>query len=63
MGNTVDFLQRYVAPFLAGVCMAGATVTHTIPVAFVLVLAAGFLGFCSLPVGERAIKRIAGLSA
>jgi len=62
MGVTVTFLQRYLAPFVAGVCMAGATVVHAIPVAFVLVLAGGFFGFCSLPVGDRMIRRIAGTS-
>jgi hypothetical protein len=31
-------------------------------VAFVLVLAGGFFGFCSLPVGDRMIRRIADMS-
>jgi hypothetical protein len=62
MGRTVDFLQRYLAPFLAGVCIAGATVVHAIPVAVLLVLAAGCFGFCSLPVGGQMIRRIVGAS-
>jgi hypothetical protein len=60
MRVSVDFLQRYLAPFIAGVCMAGATVVAAIPVAVLLVLAGGFFGFCSLPAGARMIRRRAG---
>jgi hypothetical protein len=57
------FVQRYLSPFLAGVCAAGATVVTGIAAAVVLLVAAAFLGFASLPAGERVIKRIAGAAA
>jgi hypothetical protein len=53
-------MQRYLAPFLAGICFAGATIAHAIPVVALLILAGGFLGFCSLPAAVPMIKRIAG---
>ena len=31
MGGFVDFLHRYLAPFVTGVCMAGVTVVHDVP--------------------------------
>ena len=61
MRPMIDFLQRYLAPFVAGVCMAGATVVHNIPVVLLLALAGGVFGFFSLPAGGRVIRRIAGL--
>ena len=48
-------LHRYVAPFLAGVCMAAATVVGGIVPVIALVGTAGVLVFLSLPAGVRMI--------
>ncbi|HUS55675.1 MAG TPA: hypothetical protein VMY41_16925 [Thermohalobaculum sp.] len=61
MGTTVDFLQRYLAPFVAGVYMAGATVVHDVPSVVALILAGSLCGFFSFPAGGRVIRRISGL--
>ncbi len=59
MGVLVAFLHRYLSPFAAGVCLAGATVVGNVPMTVGLVLAAGLLSFFSLPAGGRVIGRIA----
>ena len=56
----INFLHRYLAPFLAGASMAGVTVVHDAPVAVLLVLAAAAFAYVSLPIGGRMIRRIAG---
>ena len=61
MGPMIGFLQRYLAPFVAGVFFAGATVAHNIPVAVLLVLVGCVFGFLSLPAGDRMIRRITGM--
>jgi hypothetical protein len=63
MGPMYEFLQRYLAPFVTGVCMAGATVVHEVPVVVVLVLAGGMSGFLSFPAGARMIQRLSGVSS
>ena len=59
----MNFLHRYLAPFVTGVCMAGATVVNDIPAIVALIMAAGITGYISLPAGGRMIKRISGISA
>jgi hypothetical protein len=60
MSTQATFLHRYVLPFMAGVCMAGATVgTDSFP-AIVLLLCGLGLAFASLPAGARMIARLAG---
>ena len=49
----------YLSPFMAGGCMAGATVVGNVPMAVVLLLAAALFGFFSLPTGDRMIRRMA----
>ena len=60
MGVLVAFLHRYLSPFVAGVCLAAATVVGNVPMTVALVLAAGLFGFFGLPAGGRMIGRIAG---
>ena len=60
MGVLITFLHRYLSPFVAGVCMAAATVVGNVPMTVVLLLAAVLFGFFSLPAGGRMIGRIAG---
>ncbi len=62
MGVLVAFLHRYLSPFTAGVCVAGATVVDNVPMTVVLFLAAALFGFASLPAGGRLISQIAGAS-
>ena len=50
-------LHKYVAPFLAGVCMAAATVVSALASVVLLVYMAGVLAFLSLPAGARMIAR------
>ncbi len=63
MDLLVAFLHRYLSPFAAGVCGAGATVAGNVPMMVVLLLAAVVSGFFSLPAGGRLIGRIAGVSS
>lgn len=62
MSNQVAFLHRYVAPFLAGVFMAGATVAPMVALAVALCAAGAFFAYASLPAGGRMIMRVAGLA-
>ena len=55
MGVLVAFLHRYLSPFVAGVCMAAATVVGNVPMTVVLLLAAVLFGFFGLPDGRRMI--------
>jgi len=57
MGVPVEFLHRYLSPFVAGFCAAGSTVVVALMV--VLLLAAALFCFASLPHGVRIIRRIA----
>lgn len=59
----MNFLHRYLAPFLTGVCMAGVTVAQGVPWIAALILAGGVLGYFSLPAGGRTIRRFAGISS
>ena len=59
MSILVAFLHLYLSPFVAGVCMAGATVVDSVPMAVVLFAAAVLSGFFSLPAGGRMIRRVA----
>lgn len=59
MSVPVNFLHRYLSPFVAGFCAAGATVVDSVPMTVVLLLAAALFSFLSLPSGVRMIKRIA----
>jgi hypothetical protein len=54
-----NFSQRYVAPFLTGVCMAGATVADDVPAVVLLLMVGGMFGVYSFPAGARMIRRIA----
>jgi hypothetical protein len=54
MTNVQGLLHRYVAPFLAGVSMAAATVVGGVASAVALVCVAGVLAFLSL----RAVARV-----
>ncbi len=51
-------LNLYVAPFLVGVCMAGATVVVDMASVAALLTAGGVFGFFSLPAGGRVIARL-----
>lgn len=62
MSMQVAFLHRYLSPFLAGVCMAGATVTSELTFAVALFLAGAGFAFGSLPAGGRALSRLVGSS-
>ena len=59
MGVPVEFLHRFLAPFVAGFCAAGATVVDSVAMMVVLLLAAALFCFASLPGGIRMIRRIA----
>ena len=50
-------LHKYVAPFLAGVCMAATTVVGGIASVVLLVYMASVLIYLSLPAGARMIAR------
>jgi len=63
MGILVAFLHRYLSPFVAGVCMAGATVVDSLPMAAVLIVSAALSCFFSLPVGGRMVSRVAGVAS
>lgn len=58
MGVRAAFLHRYLAPFVAGFCAAGATVADSVSMMVVLLLAAALFCFASLPAGVRMIRRI-----
>ena len=58
MDVLIAFLHRYLSPFVAGVCAAGATVVDNVPMMVVLLLAAVLFCFVSLPVGGRMIRRM-----
>jgi len=60
MSMQVAFLHRYVSPFLAGVCMAGATVTSELALAAALFVAGAGFAFASLPAGGRVIAHLVG---
>lgn len=57
----VSFLHRYLTPFLAGICAAGASVASNGAAMVVLSLAAAALLGISLPAGGRAIRRMVGV--
>ncbi len=57
-----DFLNRYLAPFMAGGSMAATTVlVEPSAIALALTIAVAF-GFMSLPAGGRMIRRVAGVA-
>jgi len=56
---SVRVLHRFLSPFAAGFCAAGATVVDSVAMMVVLLLAAALFCFASLPGGARMIKRIA----
>jgi hypothetical protein len=62
MEMLVAFTYRYLSPFLAGVCVAGASVVSGVPAMIALLLAAALFGFISLPAGDRVIRRIVGVA-
>ena len=53
----LNVLHRYVAPFLMGVCVAGATEVSGNASIVTLLVAAGVLGFLSLPAAARMFAR------
>ena len=57
MTKVQSALRKYVAPFLAGVCMAATTVVGGIASVLALVVVAGAFVFISLPAGARMIER------
>jgi hypothetical protein len=63
MEALMNFSHRYLAPFVTGVCIAGATVAGDVPALVALILAAGFTGYISLPAGGRWIKRLSGVAS
>ena len=60
MDVLITFLHRYLSPFVAGVCAAGATVVDNVPMMVVLLSATALFGFFSLPAGGRVINRLSG---
>ena len=61
MEMMVNFLHRYLAPFIAGMSMAAATVVHHGMASVLLVLTAGVFAYVSLPAGGRTVRRLAGV--
>jgi hypothetical protein len=59
----LKFSQRYVAPFLTGVCFAGATVAEAAPSVVALVLAGTVFGFASFPAAGRMIRKLSGVAS
>ena len=59
MGVLITFLHRYLSPFVAGVCAAGATVVDNVPMMVVLLSATALFCFVSLPAGVGMTRRIA----
>ena len=57
MTKVQNALHKYVAPFLAGVCMAAATVVSGPGLAVLLVYMSGVFVFLSLPAGIRMMAR------
>ena len=57
MTKVQSALHKYVAPFLAGVCMAATTVVGGIASVVLLVYMASVLIYLSLPAGARMIAR------
>lgn len=57
MVNVSSVLQKYVAPFVVGVCVAAATVVSGVVSIVALLVVAGVFGFFSLPAGARMIAR------
>ncbi len=51
--------HRYLSPFIAGICAAGATAVDNVPMMVVLLLAAALFCFVSLPADVGMIRRIA----
>ncbi len=58
MGVLIAFLHRYLSPFIAGICAAGATAVDNVPMMVILLLVAALFSFVSLPAGVGMIKRI-----
>jgi len=63
MEALTNFAHRYIAPFVTGVCMAGATVVNDVPAIAALIMAAGISGYISFPAGGRWIKRMTGVTS
>ena len=63
MDMLIAFTYRYLSPFVAGVCVAGASVVSGVPATVALLLAAALFGFLSLPAGDRVIRRISGVAS
>jgi len=59
MDVLIAFLHRYLSPFVAGVCAAGATVVDNVPMMVVLLSATALFSFVSLPAGVGMTRRIA----
>ena len=60
MSVLIAFLHRYLSPFVAGVCVAWATIAGSVPMIVLLLTATVLFVFLSLPAGGRVIRRIAG---
>ena len=61
MEAMIKFVTQYVAPFFAGVFLAAASIAPSLMVVVALVLAAGACGYVSFPVGDRLMRRLAGV--
>ena len=58
MSVFVSVLNRYVAPFLVGMCFAATTVVSDVASVVALISLAGALGYFSFPAGGRMIARL-----
>lgn len=56
-------LNAFIAPFLAGICMAGAASAADTGLMVALLAAAAGAGFLGSPVGRRFMMRCAGAAA
>ncbi len=63
MSIWVSVLNRYVAPFFVGVCMAAVTVVSDLASVVVLFSLAGALAYFSFPAGGRMIARLTNAAA
>ena len=63
MSSVLYLVNRYVAPFASGLCMAAATAVDSSMTAAGLIAFAGIFAFFSLEAGSRMMPRLTGMAA
>ncbi len=63
MSSVLYLVNRYVAPFASGLCMAAATAVDGSMAAAALIAFAGMFAFLSLEAGSRMMARLTGMAA